>query len=184
MTQPRLSFLLPLLAFIILAAVGAFALYGTLTGSRTPDQLPSVLIGKQAPQTPLPSLDQSGSGAPVDLGRFRGAPVLVNFFASWCAPCRAEAPALEMLSDRVKIVGIAYKDRANDTMSFLEQYGNPFAAIAMDVDGRTGIEWGVYGVPETYVIDADGTVKYRHAGPLTREVIDQRLMPLIEGGDS
>jgi len=69
-------------------------------------------------------------------------------------------------------------------MSFLEQYGNPFAAIGMDVDGRTGIEWGVYGVPETYVIDADGTVKYRHAGPLTREVIDQRLMPLIEGGGS
>jgi cytochrome c biogenesis protein CcmG/thiol:disulfide interchange protein DsbE len=111
---------------------------------------------------------------------FQGKPVLVNFFASWCAPCRAEAPALEMLSKRVAILGIAYKDRSEDTTAFLQQYGNPFQAIGMDADGRTGIEWGVYGVPETYLLDSNGVVKLRHAGPLTRGVLETTIFPALK----
>ena len=182
MSQLRLSFLLPLVAFGILVVVGGMALYSTLSGSRDPTQLPSVLVDKAAPQTILPRLVQSGSANSntIQLAAFQGQPVLVNFFASWCAPCRAEAPALEMLSKRVAILGIAYKDRGEDTTAFLNQYGNPFRAIGMDSDGRTGIEWGVYGVPETYLLDANGVVKLRHAGPLTRGVLEATIIPALQ----
>ena len=182
MSQVRLSFLLPLVAFGILALVGGVALYGTLSGSRDPTQLPSVFVDNPAPQTNLPRLVQTGSttGNNVSVTMFQGKPVLVNFFASWCAPCRAEAPALEMLSKRVAILGIAYKDRSEDTTAFLQQYGNPFQAIGMDADGRTGIEWGVYGVPETYLLDSNGVVKLRHAGPLTRGVLETTIFPALE----
>ena len=182
MSRTRLSFLLPLLAFSILALVGAIALYSTLSGSRNPAQLPSVLVGKPAPQTTLPRLWQPGhdTTSSLTLGKYHGKPLLVNFFASWCAPCRAEAPALEMLSKDIAIFGIAYKDRSEDTAEFLQQFGNPFQAIGMDIDGRTGIRWGVYGVPETYLLDADGIVVLRHAGPLTRGIIDKTIMPALE----
>jgi len=182
MSQTRLSFLLPLLAFSILALVGAIALYSTLSGSRNPAQLPSVLVGKPAPQTTLPQLlpPRDHTTNNFTLSKFRGKPLLVNFFASWCAPCRAEAPALEMISKDITIFGIAFKDRGEDTAEFLRQFGNPFQAIGMDVDGRTGIRWGVYGVPETYLLDADGIVVLRHAGPLTRGIINKKIMPALE----
>ena len=182
MSQLRLSFLLPLLAFAVLALVGTIALFSTLSGSRDPAQLPSVLVGKPAPQTTLQRLRQPDhdTGNGVTLTEFRGQPLLVNFFASWCAPCRAEAPALEMISKDIAIVGIAYKDRSEDTAEFLRQFGNPFRAIGMDIDGRTGIRWGVYGVPETYLLDADGLVVLRHAGPLTRDLINNTIMPAFK----
>ena len=183
MRRSHWSFLLPLIAFAALVIIGAMALFGTLSGSRDPDQLPSVLIGKAAPQTILPPLMPSigqDAGNNVTLTAFRGQPLLVNFFASWCAPCRAEAPTLEMLSKQIAIVGIAYKDRSEDTMDFLAQYGNPFRAVGMDNDGRTGIAWGVYGVPETYLIDANGTIILRHAGPLTRAIINSSLVPALQ----
>lgn len=175
-----MTFLLPLICFVLLAAIGAVALYGTLSGTRDPTQLPSVLIGKPAPSIELPALGAEESRTLVTVGMFRGRPLLVNFFASWCAPCRAEAPALETLSKRIAVMGIAYKDRDIDTREFLSQYGNPYSAIGMDSDGRVGIEWGVYGVPETYLIGADGMVKFRHAGPLTRGVIENNLMPVLK----
>ena len=182
MNQTRLSFLLPLLTFAVLTLVSAVALYSTLLGIRDPAQLPSVLIGKQAPPTILPQLTQGSTdpGASIRLTRLRGQPLLVNFFASWCAPCRAEAPALEILSKDIAIFGIAYKDRSKDTEEFLRQFGNPFETIGMDVDGRIGIRWGVYGVPETYLLDADGIVVLRHAGPLTRGIINRKIIPAIE----
>lgn len=177
MNRIRPSFFIPLIAFLGLALIGGLALKDTLSGSRNPSQLPSVLIGKTAPNTPLPLLNNTA--AALSLAAYRGEPVLVNFFASWCAPCRAEAPALEQLSAHVTIIGIAYKDRSEDTAQFLQQYGNPFSAIGTDDDGRAGISWGVYGVPETYLIDKTGTVKWRHAGPLTRDVITTILMPQL-----
>ena len=179
MSQFKPSFFIPLTTFLGLAIIGGMALQGTLSGSRNPNQLPSVLIGKAAPDLPLPLLkNRQGELALV---AFRGQPLLVNFFASWCAPCRAEAPALEQLSETISVIGIAYKDRHPDTMKFLEQYGNPFTIIGIDDDGRAGIAWGVYGVPETYLIDAAGLIRWRHAGPLTRDVIADQLQPLMAG---
>ena len=178
MSHFRPSFFIPLIAFLGLATIGGMALHGTLSGTRNPSQLPSVLIGKLAPDLPLPLLQDRQ--AELSLGRYQGRPVLVNFFASWCAPCRAEAPALEQLSDQISIIGIAYKDRDLDTTEFLHQYGNPFSEIGVDDDGRAGIAWGVYGVPETYLIDATGLILWRHAGPLTRDVIANQLQPLLK----
>ena len=174
MSRFRPTFFIPLITFLGLVIIGGLALQGTLSGSRNPNQLPSVLIGKPAPDVPLPLLQNSR--AELALDAYRGQPLLVNFFASWCAPCRAEAPALEHLSNQISIIGIAYKDRPQDTLQFLEQYGNPFVAIGRDDDGRTGMEWGVYGVPETYLIDRSGQIKWRHAGPLTRDVITTQLL--------
>ena len=174
MSRFRPTFFIPLIAFLGLVLIGGLALQGTLSGSRNPNQLPSVLIGKPAPDVPLPLLQNSR--AELALDAYRGQPLLVNFFASWCAPCRAEAPALEHLSNQISIIGIAYKDRPQDTLQFLEQYGNPFVAIGRDDDGRAGMAWGVYGVPETYLIDPSGQIKWRHAGPLTRDVITTQLL--------
>ena len=177
-TGPKLSFILPLIGFLILAGFAAAALFATLSGSRNPAQLPSVLIGKRAPATPVPLLDNGM--ATLDLADFAGEPLLVNFFASWCAPCRAEAPALALLAESVTVIGIAYKDKPVDTTAFLTQFGNPFSAIGVDRDGRLGFAWGVYGVPESYVIGSDGTVLLRHAGPIDRRVLDEVMMPAIK----
>ena len=177
-TGPKLSFILPLIGFLILAGFAAAALFATLSGSRNPAQLPSVLIGKRAPATPVPLLDNGM--ATLDLADFAGEPLLVNFFASWCAPCRAEAPALALLAESVTVIGIAYKDKPLDTTAFLTQFGNPFSAIGVDRDGRLGFAWGVYGVPESYVIGSDGTVLLRHAGPIDRRVLDEVVMPAIK----
>ena len=177
-TGPKLSFILPLIGFLILAGFAAAALFATLSGSRNPAQLPSVLISKPAPATPVPLLD-NGLGT-LDLADFAGEPLLVNFFASWCAPCRAEAPALALLAESVIVIGIAYKDKPADTTAFLTQFGNPFSAIGVDRDGRLGFAWGVYGVPESYVIGSDGTVLLRHAGPIDRRVLDEVVMPAIK----
>ena len=174
MSRFRPTFFIPLIAFLGLAIIGGLALQGTLSGSRNPNQLPSVLIGKPTPDVSLPLLQNNQ--AKLALDPYRGQPLLVNFFASWCAPCRAEAPALEHLSNQISIIGIAYKDRPQDTLQFLEQYGNPFVAIGRDDDGRAGMAWGVYGVPETYLIDPSGQIKWRHAGPLTRDVITTQLL--------
>ena len=174
MSRFRPTFFIPLIAFLGLAIIGGLALQGTLSGSRKPNQLPSVLIGKPAPDIPLPLLQNNQ--AELALHAYLGQPLLVNFFASWCAPCRAEAPALEHLSKQISIIGIAYKDRPQDTRKFLQKYGNPFVAIGRDDDGRAGMSWGVYGVPETYLITPSGQIKWRHAGPLTRDVITTQLL--------
>ena len=174
MSRFRPTFFIPIITFLGLVIIGGLALQGTLSGSRNPNQLPSVLIGKPAPDVPLPLLQNSR--AELALDAYRGQPLLVNFFASWCAPCRAEAPALVHLSNQISAIGIAYKDRPQDTLQFLEQYGNPFVAIGRDDDGRASMTWGVYGVPETYLIGPSGQIKWRHAGPLTRDVITTQLL--------
>ena len=174
MSRFRLTFFIPLIAFLGLAIVGGMALQGTLSGSRNPNQLPSVLVGKLAPDFPLPLLQDNQ--AKLALDTYRGQPLLVNFFASWCAPCRAEAPALEHLSKQIDIIGIAYKDRPQDIRKFLQQYGNPFVKIGQDGDGRAGMAWGVYGVPETFLIAPSGQIEWRHSGPLTRYVVTTQLL--------
>ena len=177
LNQKRLLFLLPLAAFLGFVLIAGLGLYGTITGTRKTENLSSVLIGKTAPSLPPISLND---GAAPDLAAYKGRPVLVNFMASWCLPCRAELPALDVLRGELVIIGIAYKDKAKDTAAFLEQYGNPYDGVFLDSDGQAGIRWGIYGVPESFIIDADGRVVLRHAGPIFRDVIDDVIRPQLE----
>jgi len=173
----RLAFLIPLAGFLVLAGFASLALLATLRGERDMTQLPSAMVGKPAPAVALPDLrDAGGTVSAID---FKGHPFLVNVFASWCAPCRAEAPALAQLSEEIEIFGIAYKDKPEDTRGFLATYGDPFAGIGIDRDGDAGMRWGVYGVPETFLVDASGTIILRHAGPIDRRVLDELLRPAI-----
>ncbi|MGC6454311.1 MAG: DsbE family thiol:disulfide interchange protein [Candidatus Puniceispirillaceae bacterium] len=173
----RLAFLIPLLGFLVLVGFAGIALLATLRGERDMTQLPSAMLGKPAPAIALADLrDPSGTVSVSDLS---GRPFLVNVFASWCAPCRAEAPALAFLGERIDILGIAYKDRPEDSLEFLKQYGDPFVAVGVDRDGDAGMAWGVYGVPETYLVGADGTILMRHAGPIDRRVLDEVILPAI-----
>ena len=173
---------LPLIAFAALALFFFFALF-----RGDPTDLPSTLIGRPAPEFALAPVEQLvDGGKPVpglskaDLGN--GEVVVVNFFASWCVPCHAEHPILETLKQRgkVRLVGVNYKDKAGDARRFLGSLGNPFDRIGADLNGRAAIEWGVYGVPETFVIDGKGRVAYKHLGPITEESLVSRVLPAIE----
>ncbi len=172
----RLLYLLP----VVLVA-GLLAMFWRgLAPDRDPRALPSALIGQPVPALELAAL-QDGA-APVALAAFKGRPVLVNFFASWCLPCRAEHPMLAQLGAEfgVPVIGIVYKDKAQAARDYLADLGNPYQAIGQDESGRAGIEFGITGVPETYVIDRDGIVRYRLAGPISPENLDTQLAPAIK----
>ena len=169
----KLAFLLPAALFAVLLAV--FSLGLTLD----PHLLPSALIDRPVPDFALPGLyDEANGLARKDLG---GQARLVNFFASWCAPCREEHRQLLALAHHpgVTVDGIAYKDKPEESRRFLETLGNPYSRIGVDRDGTTAIDFGVYGVPETYLVDSAGHIRYRHVGPLTAEDIEQKILPLI-----
>lgn len=180
--RSRLLVLLPLLVFAVLAGIFALALFSGKDAS----VLPSALIGKPAPATalkPIPGLMKDGRQVPgLDPLEFSGRLTLVNVFASWCAPCREEQPILMQLSadKRFRMVGFNYKDKPAAALSFLNEMGNPFAAVGSDPKGRAGIEWGVYGVPETYLIGPKGTILYKHVGPFDEASVRQDLMPAVE----
>lgn len=147
----------------------------------SPGTLPSPLIGKPRPALGLPALD----GDPQRLLDPRPArPHLINFWASWCVPCLHEHPLLMQLAREqgVQIIGVNYKDAPVDARRWLARHGDPFAVVLQDRDGARAIDWGVYGVPETFVIGADGTVLYKHVGPLDRQVLREQIVPLLAGG--
>lgn len=167
-----LMFLPPVL-FVALAALFWF---GNLREDR--DSLPSAREGQPAPEvmlTQLGDLDVFSNETLRD-----GEVKLVNYWASWCAPCRAEHPLLEELALEVPVYGVNYRDQADRALDFLEELGNPFAASGQDATGRMGLDWGLYGVPETYVVAGDGTIILRFAGPITRQVVENRIRPAIE----
>lgn len=169
----KLLFLLPAALFGGLLAVFALGL------GQDPHLLPSALLDRPAPEFKLPGLyDGTGGLAREDLN---GQVTLINFFASWCLPCREEQPALMALAARpgVTLDGIAYKDKPEDSRRFLDRFGNPYAHIGVDAGGTTGIDFGVYGVPETYVVDAAGRIRYRHVGPLTGEDVKDKILPVL-----
>ncbi|TPI37678.1 DsbE family thiol:disulfide interchange protein [Mesorhizobium sp. B3-1-9] len=173
----RLFVLLPLLVFLGLA--GLF-LWQLLSG-RDASEIPSALIGLPAPQTSLPPLE--GTSLPgLDTKSFTGKVTLVNVFASWCAPCREEHSVLLGLSQdkRFTLAALNYKDQPENARRFLGDLGNPYQAIGVDPAGRAAIDWGVYGVPETFVIGKDGRIAYKHVGPLTPESVRALLLPQIE----
>ncbi len=172
----KLLFLLPVLLFVALA--GYFAL--ALRPDRDPNALPSALIDKPAPAFDLASLQ---GGPDLALSDLKGHVMVLNFFASWCVPCRSENPVLMRLAtkDKLPLYGIAYKDRPDAARQVLAQLGDPYHRIGIDADGRTGLNFGVYGVPETYVVDRAGHIRARYAGPLTAEIVNRELLPLVRG---
>ena len=172
---------LPLLAFAGLAAIFWFRL-----GSGDPSRIPSALIGRPAPQTTLPALQglvSNGTQVPgLDPSVFKGKVSVVNVWASWCVPCHDEAPLLTELGhdSGLQIVGINYKDSPDNARRFLGRYGNPFGIVGVDANGRASIEWGVYGVPETFIVGREGTIVYKLVGPVTRDNINTVLKAEID----
>jgi cytochrome c biogenesis protein CcmG, thiol:disulfide interchange protein DsbE len=177
----RLLVLLPLAFFLGLVALFLIRLY-----SGDPSRIPSALIGHPAPQIDLPpiaGLERDGAPVPgLDAANFKGAVTVVNVWASWCVPCHDEAPLLTTLArdSRLRVVGINYKDMPENARRFLGRYGDPFAAAGADQNGRAAIEWGVYGVPETFVVDRDARIAYKLIGPITADNLDKVLRPEIE----
>ncbi|HKU54548.1 MAG TPA: DsbE family thiol:disulfide interchange protein [Rhizomicrobium sp.] len=171
---------IPVAAFAVLA----FFLFKSLW-SPEPNITPSVLIDKPAPHLVLPGLDaRSAAFVPADLTA--GHVSVVNVFASWCAPCRLEAAQLDTLAKLpgVTVYGLAQKDKPAATRAFLDEVGNPFARIARDDDGRASIEWGVYGVPETFVVDGKGIIRLKYIGQLTEDVLAQQVVPAIKAAQA
>jgi cytochrome c biogenesis protein CcmG/thiol:disulfide interchange protein DsbE len=177
----RRAMLLAPVAVAGAAGIGFFAmLRGMGTGTYDPRGVPSALLGKSAPDFELPPLEGAGTPGLAAADLRAAQPVLVNFFASWCLPCVIEHPQLMRLArDGVPILGVAYKDRPADSLGFLRRHGNPFARLGVDQPGRVAIDWGLYGVPETYLVDKDGIIRWRWAGPVTDEVLDNQLRPLL-----
>lgn len=165
-----------------LLPLGVFSLLVILLGvglSLNPREVPSPLIGKPAPDFRLPQLHQpEKTFAPAEL---RGRAWILNVWASWCAACRDEHPVLTDLARRgiVPVYGLNYKDKRDDAIEWLKRFGDPYQASLIDVDGRVGIDYGVYGVPETYVIDKQGVIRYKRIGPVTKEIVDKKIVPLL-----
>jgi len=163
----------PPLMFLALAALFAFGL-----GRENPNDLPSTMIGRDAPLLTTTALGTTPELTAEDL-KADGIK-LVNFWASWCGPCRVEHPTLEALADEgIVIHGINYKDQVGSAQAFLQELGNPYTKLSKD-EGRTGLDWGLYGVPETFVIDGNGKVLLRHAGPVTQRVLEETIRPVLD----
>jgi cytochrome c biogenesis protein CcmG/thiol:disulfide interchange protein DsbE len=177
----RLVVLIPLLTFLGLALLFVIRL-----NAGDPSAIPSALIGRPAPQTtlpPLPGLARDGTPVPgLDPAAFLGGVSVLNVWASWCVPCHDEAPLLVRLAQdkRIRVVGINYKDQPENARRFLGRYGDPYAANGADENGRAAIEWGVYGVPETFVVGRDGHIAFKLVGPITPDNLDTVLKPEIE----
>jgi cytochrome c-type biogenesis protein CcmF len=175
---PGRMFLLPISVFLILVGFLVYRLALVGEGD-TPNLIASVLIGKEVPAFELPPLLAEKPG--LSAADLRGKVTLVNFFASWCEPCRAEHPILSQIAkDGIMLAGINYKDQPEDARAWLANLGDPYTVIAADRAGRTGIDFGVYGVPESYLIDKEGVIRFKQTGPLTAEIIREKLIPLVE----
>lgn len=168
-----LKYLIPLVIFLVL---GVFLAIGL---KLNPTEIPSPFIGKPAPAFSAARLDNPEQKlTPADL---QGKVWLLNVWASWCTSCRAEHPVLNELAKQqaAPIIGLNYKDAREDALNWLNQLGNPYDMSVVDPEGRIGIDWGVYGVPETFVIDKKGVIRHKHTGPVTPETVRQTLLPLI-----
>ena len=169
----KAKFLIPLLLFMVLVGFLAVGL------NRDPQEIPSPLVGKQAPAFELPQLaDPKKNFSPESM---KGQLWILNVWASWCVACREEHPVLIELGKLqvAPIIGLDYKDKREDAMTMLALQGNPYLLSAFDANGRVGIDYGVYGVPETYVIDKAGVIRFKHIGPITMAVLNQKILPLL-----
>jgi cytochrome c biogenesis protein CcmG, thiol:disulfide interchange protein DsbE len=191
MSEPSTSETMPqrrslLMALPLIAFAALIVLFWYRLGTGDPSRIPSALIGHPAPPTALPPLQGLvNDGAPVpglDPAIFKGKVSIVNVWASWCIPCHDEAPLLIALGrdKRLQLIGINYKDASDNARRFLGRYGNPYGIVGVDGNGRAAIEWGVYGVPETFIVGREGTIVYKMVGPVTPENIDTVLKVEIE----
>lgn len=173
--------LVPLLFFGVIAAGAAKMLYDQDVNGKNIAEIPSALIGTKAPTLDLPPLEGSGLPALTDAA-IKGKLTLVNVFASWCIPCREEHPILLELSKdtRLNVVAINYKDKTEGALTFLNELGKPYAAIGVDPKGAAAIDWGVYGIPESYLVAPDGTILYKRVGPFDEKSLSEGLYPAIE----
>jgi cytochrome c biogenesis protein CcmG/thiol:disulfide interchange protein DsbE len=168
------KFILPLALFLVLVVFLAIGL------SRDPHEIPSPLVDKPAPAFVLPVLSDPQQS--FKLQEMRGKVWLLNAWASWCVACREEHPLLLELSRSgvVPIYGLDYKDARQDALAWLDEFGNPYKLVLSDADGRVGIDYGVYGVPETFVIDRNGVIRYKQIGPITEEALQKKIIPLVK----
>jgi cytochrome c biogenesis protein CcmG, thiol:disulfide interchange protein DsbE len=177
----RILVFVPLAVFLALSAIFLVRLF-----SGDPSRIPSALIGHPAPAVDLPpvaGLERDGKAIPgIAAADFRGNVTLINVWASWCIPCHDEAPfLLELAGDtRIRLIGINYKDQPDNARRFLNRYGNPFIASGADQTGRAAIEWGVYGVPETFLVGRDGRIAYKLVGPISAANFEREVKPAIE----
>lgn len=172
----RKTWLFAVLPVTIFGLIGGAFLWGLFNST---NDLPSVLIGKDIPQFDLPAIEGRDDG--LSSADLVGQVSLVNVWASWCVPCRAEMPLLNELAATgdVPIYGINYKDEARAALGFLEELGDPYARIGADFEGRTSIDWGVYGLPETFVINAKGQIAFKHVGPFNRAILEEDILPVV-----
>jgi cytochrome c biogenesis protein CcmG/thiol:disulfide interchange protein DsbE len=169
----KAKFLIPLMLFVVLVGFLAVGL------NRDPHEVPSPLINKQAPAFEIPQLAEANKlFSPASM---KGQVWIMNVWASWCVACREEHPVLVELakSQIAPVIGLDYKDKREDALVMLAKQGNPYLLSAFDANGRVGIDYGVYGVPETYVIDKTGIIRFKHIGPLTMELLNQKIFPLV-----
>lgn len=168
-----MRFLIPLAVFAIMLVFLGIGL------SLDPREIPSPLIGKPAPAFDLPTLEP---GQHLESGTLKGKPYLLNVWASWCEACRAEHPVLLQLAqnENITLIGLNYKDTPEKALKWLKSHGgNPYKTVAVDSNGRVGINWGVYGVPETFVVDAEGIIRHKHTGPITPQSLEDKILPLL-----
>ncbi|HEY4555043.1 MAG TPA: DsbE family thiol:disulfide interchange protein [Lysobacter sp.] len=168
------------LPLIVVALLGVLLFAGVML-SRNPDRdaLPSPLIGRPAPAFTLPALHEPSRM--VSSEQLRGAPYLLNVWGSWCPACRDEHPVLTRFAEtrRLRVVGFNWKDEREDALRWLEQFGNPYWLVISDYEGEAAIDWGIYGAPETFLVDAEGIVRWKHVGPLTETSIREQLLPRL-----
>ncbi|MBN9246366.1 MAG: DsbE family thiol:disulfide interchange protein [Hyphomicrobium sp.] len=173
---------MPVIVFAVVAGFFAMALR-----SGDPSRLPSTLVGKPVPETVFPALEGLESGGKPEAGfssadLAKGKVSVVNYWASWCQPCVEEHPFLEQLKEQagVDLYGVNYKDQTDAARRYIGRYGNPYSAVGTDVSGRAAIDWGVYGTPETFIVNGKGEVVYKHVGPISAESLKTKLLPIIE----
>ncbi|MCZ2441860.1 MAG: DsbE family thiol:disulfide interchange protein [Burkholderiales bacterium] len=172
----KLRYVLPLVVFLVLVGFLAVGL------QRDPREVPSPLVNKRAPEFSLPLLEDPAVQRTV--AQMRGKVWVANFFASWCVPCLAEHPLVSELSRSVTVVGINYKDKHEDATRWLARNGNSYAMVLVDREGKAGLDYGVYGVPESYVIDKEGVIRYKQIGPITPQALQEVLLPLLKKLDA
>ncbi len=173
---------LPLVVFALIAALLAAGVWMSRSADR--DVLPSALLDKPAPEFSLPVLHEPARS--VTLGELRGSPFVMNVWGSWCPECRVEHPVLTRFAEskRVRVVGYNLKDEPADALRWLEQFGNPYWLVITDYEGKAAIDWGIYGAPETFLVDAKGVIRWKHVGPMSEETIRNELLPALDAAEA